>query len=54
MVLVRLNQQGEIDFPAEGEGLFFHSIAVDPKSGLVVPLSLSTELDLFTITWRQE
>lgn len=50
MILVKLNENGDLDFAADCDGLFFHNMAVDERSGIIVPLSLSTELDFFKIS----
>ncbi len=49
MILVNFNANGDLDFAAEYDGLFFHNITVDDPSGLIVALSLSTEIEFFQV-----
>lgn len=48
-MIVNFNANGDLDFVAERDGLFFHNIATDASCDLIVPLSLSTELNFYTI-----
>jgi hypothetical protein len=49
VMIVNFNANGDLDFVAERDGLFFHNIATDASCDLIVPLSLSTELNFYTI-----
>ena len=51
---MKFNSAGDLDFVAENKGILYQNVAVDEQNCLIVPLSLSTELNLYTTCETEE